>query len=521
MDGAVKASSPFGLGLLVDSRPRVSLTDARMAAMTIPSAYLSKSRFTTGLQCHRQLWWRVHQPDAPELVPDEALAAIFEQGIRIGETARRYVPGGVLVDLPYRELDQRVAFTRQLLDAGVPAIYEATFFKDGVRVDVDILERHEQGVGIVEVKSSSRVKEPYLADAAIQAHVVIGSGVPVDRVEIMVLNRACRHPDLSNLFVRHDVTSQVAARLDAMPVEAGRQLQMLVGPLPQVTIGDHCRSPFECPFMDRCWPPMPAHHVSTLFQIGKFAHELVARGVSTITELPPEILFEGATDRQRRAVQAGRVVVEDGLAEALEVFQSPLAFLDFETLVPPIPAWPGCRPFDPVPVQFSCHVERSGGWDHYEWLATGRHDPRPSLVRRIAEACRNARTIVAYYADYERRCLELAAESFPELRDECESLIERIRDPLPIVRDYVYHPDFGGSFGLKSVLPALVPELSYEDLEVAEGLTASVRLGRLLLDPEPMDPEMIDRWRDELLRYCERDTWGMVKLLDKLREFAG
>src|SRR5262245_29380947 len=488
--------------------------------MTKPPAYLSKSRCTTGLQCHRQLWWRVHQPNAPELVPDETLAAIFEQGIRIGETARRYVPGGTLVDLPHRALEDRVALTRQLIDSGVPAIYEATFFKDGVRVDVDILERHEGAVGIVEVKSSSRVKEPYLADAAIQTHVVSRSGHPVDRVEIMVLNRACRHPDLSNLFVRHDVTSQVTDLLDSMPVEADRQLQMLVGPLPHVKIGDHCRSPFECPFIERCWPPMPTHHVSTLFQIGKRANHLLAQGLSTILDLPAEILLEGPTDRQRRAVQAGCVVVEPGLGKALDVFQGPLAFLDFETVVPPIPVWRGCRPFDPVPVQFSCHVERDRGWDHHEWLATGREDPRPTMVRRVAHACRNARTILAYYADYERRCLQLAAESFPELKADCDSLIERIRDPLPIVRDYVYHPDFNGSFGLKSVLPALVPELSYEDLEVAEGMTASVRLARLLLDPEPMETSVIDRWRYELMRYCERDTWGLVKLLEHLRELA-
>src|SRR5215510_5478419 len=105
--------------------------------MTKPPAYLSKSRFTTGLQCHRQLWWRVHEPDAPELVPDEALAAVFQQGIRIGTEARRYVPGGALVDLPHRALEERVALTRQLIDSGAPAIYEATFLADGVRVDID------------------------------------------------------------------------------------------------------------------------------------------------------------------------------------------------------------------------------------------------------------------------------------------------------------------------------------------------------------------------------------------------
>ncbi|MBI3636592.1 MAG: DUF2779 domain-containing protein, partial [Candidatus Rokubacteria bacterium] len=107
-----------------------------------------------GLQCHKRLWWTVHEPAAPELEPEDALQATFDRGTRVTEIARDYVPAGVLIDLPYDAYDEKVEHTRRALDAGAPAIYEASFRADGVVVAVDILERQPNGFRLVEVKSS-------------------------------------------------------------------------------------------------------------------------------------------------------------------------------------------------------------------------------------------------------------------------------------------------------------------------------------------------------------------------------
>src|SRR5271157_923999 len=105
------------------------------------SLRLSKSRFMAGIQCAKQLWWRVHEPAAPELLPDDAQVRIFARGHRVGEVAHTYVPGGVLIDLPHDEMAARVAATAKALADGAPVIYEASFVADGVFVSVDILER--------------------------------------------------------------------------------------------------------------------------------------------------------------------------------------------------------------------------------------------------------------------------------------------------------------------------------------------------------------------------------------------
>ena len=482
---------------------------------------LSKSRFTSGLQCHRQLWWRVHERDAPELVPDPAQQALFDQGSRVGEVARGYVPGGTLIALPYDAFQGKLAATQRALATDTPAIYEASFLADDVFVAVDILARETRGWRVIEVKSSTSVKAEHLSDAAIQVHVVRRAGVPVTGADVMVLNRECTFPDLGNLFKRTDVTNLVEDLLPDIPGLVRAQMAMLAGPLPTVAVGPHCEAPYECPFMSRCWPERPAHHVGTLYFMKSFAAGFEAQGWRTLFDLPEGKATNPQANRQCRSVRAGRMLVEGDLAGALGRFEGPLAFLDFETVGPAIPVWNGCRPYDQVPVQFSCHAETAGGaMAHHAWVAEGPGDPRPEIARRLIEACRGARTVVAYNAPFEKSCLKRMAEALPDLAPALYDIIARLADPLPVVREHVYHPDFGGSFSLKAVLPALVPELSYAGLTIADGGAAALALTRLVMAGDGIAEPERAATREALMRYCKVDTLAMVKVLERLRELA-
>jgi len=483
---------------------------------------LSKSRYTSGLQCAKLLWWKVYEPDAPELVADDASQALFTRGQRVGELARAYVPGGVLVDLPYYEFDRRVAATAKALADGAPAVYEACFLEDGVFVAVDILERRGDGFALVEVKSTLDVKEKHVADVAIQMHVVRRAGLTVRSAEVMHLNRACTYPDLSNLFVREDVTERIGPALRSAPGVIASLAAALSGPLPEIATGSHCNTPYPCPFLERCWPRLPDNHVSTLYGIrATKLVKLVADGINTLHDLPPDFTASAPALRQIRSIRAGGVIVEEGLREALAGLEPPIAYLDFETISPAVPAWPGCHPCEQVPVQFSCHVLGPGGLAHHEWMAEGPGDPREEFARALISACAGDRTIVAFGAPFERRCIAALADFLPHLRADLMALSGRIRDLLPIVRDHVYHPDFGGSFSLKDVLPALVPGLGYDDLEIQDGTTASTALQALLLDADALGPEERRTIRRALLGYCERDSLAMVRLHERLDVLAG
>lgn len=481
---------------------------------------LSKSRFCAGLQCPKQLWWRAHEPQAAELVPDAALQAVFDQGSAVGALARDYVPGGVLIDAPHDAYAEKLARTRAALDAGARVLYEGSFSAGGVFVAADILERRDSGWTLVEVKSTTSVKEQHHPDVAVQVHVLRAAGLDVTRAELMHLNPACVFPDLSNLFVRADVTREAEALLPAVPGQVREMVAMLAGPLPGRPIGPHCRDPYDCAFIPRCWADVPEHHVTSLYYAGAKAWEWVAAGHATILDLPGSLALRAPAERQRRALREGRRIVEPGLGAALAAFEEPLAVLDFESVNPAIPVWDGCRPFTQVPVQFSVQRRERDGWRESGWIAPRGGDPRPGCAEALLAACEGARTVLAYNVSFERTAIRHLAAAVPARGAALLALADRLADLLPVVRDHVYDPAFGGSFSLKAVLPALAGGEGYAGLEIAEGGAASRELARLLLAPEPPVAADDARARAALREYCAQDTRAVADLLGVLATLA-
>ena len=308
---------------------------------------------------------------------------------------------------------------------------------------------------------------------AVQLFVARSSGLKVKSVEVMHINRDCRHPDLSNLFTRVNVTNNAEAIQSRIPGQLHRMTEALAGTLPTVEVGDHCNAPEECPFKSRCWPESSKHHVSTLYRLGNRAKSLIAAGIETIHAVPLDCKLSSVAARQVRSVKADRIIVEDGLRDALEAIVFPVAFLDFETIAPPVPIWNDCAPYEATAVQMSCHVlDEQGNLKHFEFLAAGTNDPRPAVAEAVVHACQGAQTVLVYNASFERGCIERMANAVPSCRTELLAVAARLVDLLPIIRNNVHHPDFGGSFSIKRVLPALVPDLGYDDLDIAEGAMA-------------------------------------------------
>jgi predicted RecB family nuclease len=482
---------------------------------------LSKSRFTAGKQCHKLLWWRVHEPLAVELQPDIVLQDRFDQGTHVGELARAQFPGGVLIQRAEQGDDQRLALTRQAIASGADTIFEASFVADNTFVACDVLLREGDAWRLIEVKSSSSAKEEHLMDAAIQVHVLELSGLSVSQVEIMHLNKECHFPYLTNLFQRTVVTQEVRALLPGIHDEIESQLVMLGGPLPDVPFGLQCSEPYECAFQERCWPTDP-DHISNLYNIGrgKRGQQYMDAGIHRISDIPTNKKINFTAQRQIKAMKSGRMIVEQKLAQALEPFDVRLGFLDFETISRAVPVWPDMSPWEQAAAQFSYHETNGDGtYTHAEFLAEGPDDTRQRLVQRMIEATAGAEKVVMYSA-FEKTQIRSLQESVPALRAELIELEGKLIDLLPVLREHVYHPEFHGSFSIKRVLTPLVPELTYSDLVIVDGLVASVEIARLLFVAGKIPPEEVPRVRKDLLEYCKRDTWAMVKLLDSLRALA-
>ena len=338
----------------------------------------------------------------------------------------------------------------------------------------------------------------------------------------MHLNPEFRNPDSGDLFARTDVTQSVAGYLATVPDELARQQTMLEGPIPDVPIGGHCFEPRDCPFIERCWPDAP-DHIRHLNGVGpKRAAAYLERGIQWIGDLPKSEKLNFTQRRQLKAMAEGRLVVEPTLAAELAPFVAArrLGFLDFETIARAVPVWPGMAPWQQAAAQFSYHERQPDGtYTHAAFLAEGPEDARPRLAEAMLRATARAERVVTYTAFEKTRIRDLQ-QAVPHLADDLAALEAKLLDLYPVIRNCVYHPAFNGSFSLKYVLTPLVPDLTYDDLVIVDGRVASVEIARLLFVAGRIPHEERERVRKDLLDYCERDTWAMVRLLERLRELS-
>jgi predicted RecB family nuclease len=487
---------------------------------------ISKSRFVAGCQCLKRLYWQVHEPELGA-EPDAATEAIIEQGREVGLLARQLFPGGVEVGSE-GGLDQAIRTTRELVaNCEVPAIFEGVFEHDGVLVRVDVLHRRGDGcLRLIEVKSSASLKEEHLDDVAIQYRVLSRCGLDVGSCCLAHVNRSFvfrgGSVDPWRFFRIRNVTRQVAKLQPKLTFQLRAAFTLLSMPTaPDIKPGSHCTAPVVCEFYDRCNPPIPDDHIGYLPRLHASAEEALEElGVELIHDIPDDFPL---SERQRLActsVQTGEPWFNPELGVALESLRYPLYFMDFESVNPAVPRFSGMRPYDQLPFQFSVHVLREPGAEveHHEFLATDTNDPRREFITSLCSALGKSGCIVVYSVFESQRLSELGA-CLPEFAERIEAIQGRLFDLLPVVRNHVYHPAFAGSYSLKAVLPALVPEMSYESMDVSNGQDAGLAWECLVRGA--LDRADRERIRKALLDYCGQDTMALVRLLDKLKLEAG
>lgn len=502
-----------------ESAVRVAALDRTSGAGdSTPMRGLSKARFVAGTQCVKRLHLECHAPELRELDASgrDALAAA---GVEIGALARGRYPGGLLVEAGANGFEDALAATARLVaDPAVSVLFEPAFEHAGARTRPDVLLRTgARRFELVEVKSAARVREYHTTDLAYQAAVLGGVGIEVSRAGVLLVDRDYVFPggalDLTRLFRHVDLTEEVLAAVPAVRERLATFLAVLAADAqPAVAIGAQCLVPYRCPFFGHCHGDAPAHPVTDLPRLtGEQLAELVRLGIDDIRAVPAD--FPGLTPlqvRARAAVLAGRDVREPGIVAALAAIPRPAHFVDFETFAPAVPVYPGTRPFEQIPFQWSDHVLAGDGTlTHHEFLHDADADPRRAFAESLLAATADAAALVVY-SSFEGDVLAALASELPDLASEILARRDRIVDLLPLVRDHCYHPALRGSFSIKRVLPAFVPELGYGDLAIRDGLTASLSHARLV-DPT-LDPARRAALRRDLLAYCARDTLAMVEL---------
>ena len=479
---------------------------------------LSKSRYMSGHQCHLRLWYDIRER---HLMPpiSEAQQAIFDTGHQVGDLARERYPGGHLVAHDYRNIPAALSETKRLIEEGTaPALFEPAFRHKNVLARVDVLERiPDGGWRLVEVKSTTRCKPEHIPDVAVQLWVLRGAGVDVRDAGVLTLNREYIydgiHLDLDILFKFHPVLDEADALLESVGTDvAAMQAMLAADSAPDIQPSQHCLKPYECPYYAHCtWNiPQPEYGIRELSGIRANRREqLESMGVTEVRDVPADFPLNRLQSTIRQAVIDGSDIVHGDLARSLAGITSPVRHLDFETFQPAIPRFAGTRPYDQIPFLFSVHAELDESCpENVDYLYEDDGDPRPLLIERLLEALGDEGSICTY-SNFERIQLKALAAAFPQYADTLEDIISRLVDLLSIVKGNYYHPDFHGSFSIKSVLPAVAPDLGYDDLEIADGQLASVWYARALATSDATERRQIF---DNLRDYCARDTLAMVAL---------
>lgn len=485
-------------------------------------AFLSKSKYLAGLQCQKLLW---HHYNAKDEIPppDDATQAVFDQGHAVGALAQSLFPGGIEIAGDPKDIALALRLTQERLAERKP-LFEPAFQHKSAFARADILNPVGKSQwDIIEVKSSTSVKEVNLFDLALQRYAYKGAGLDIRRCILMHINSAYVREgtvDPRGLFLQADVTPEVAALLPRIEADLAAMTEVIARKMsPDTPIGAHCTSPYGCALMEKCWKFLPEDNPTTLYRLRKEkAFELIGRGVTSITKLPRDVALN---DKQR--IQVGSAQKKTPFVDAKYIRQFlaqlayPLYYLDFETVGSAVPLFDASKPFEQIPFQFSLHVQDAPGAAarHDGYLAEGRGDPRKEFLERLRELLGDAGTIVVYNEAFELGRLDELTTLYPARRGWYGRVKRRTLDLLRPFRDFAYyHPDQHGSASIKAVLPALTGT-GYDGMAIGDGGTASAEFLRVTFgDADEADRAAV---REALKAYCALDTLAMLRIVDKLR----
>jgi len=450
----------------------------------------------------------------------EMQKAVFTRGTNVGILSQNLFPGGTDASPKSpSEYNNAVALTKKLLKNKQQVIYEASFNFSDVLSIADIVVQEKSSLKIFEVKSSTSVSETYLQDAALQYWVITNSGYKVKDFSIIYINNQYLRDgelDLNKLFITESVLRSIKPMQKWIEEKVNRFKKVLnKKTIPDIDIGEHCYNPYTCAFYEYCRKHIPDNSVFDLagLQLNK-KYDLYRQGIIRLKDIPDYISLPQTAKIQLDVFKSRKNIInKPEIKEFLSDLNYPIYFMDFETIQPAVPLFDKSKPYQQIPFQYSLHFKKSKV-EHFEFLADAVDDPRIKFIENLLKDTRNKGDILVYNKPFEVTRLKEIAETFPVYRKQIEERISRIKDLMvPFQKKYYYTNDMQGSYSIKYVLPALIPDLSYKDLGINEGGLASIAFESLYYET---DMFKISEIRNNLLEYCKLDTFAMVKLLEKL-----
>ncbi len=480
---------------------------------------ITKGVFLNTLACPT-LGWLMRSGQDIEQLSKEALTLgerfRIEEGLEVQRRARLIFPDGLLVKRA--SIDQALQQTENFIsDPTASTIFEATFLADDCITKADVLKRKGNDWHLIEVKSSVNDKEEFIDDMAYTTMVAKRAGCNISTISLLLISKDYRlGMDDKDLFAEIDHTDDVLSTVEIFDEAFDKVRAITIAQsMPEPDLRRDCK---HCPLFDDCLGKGIEHHILEIPRLHHTKLELLKEeGVICVEDIPGNFPLTQNQARVRDAVVSKESYVSDNLRDSLDSVVWPAFYLDFETTQTAIPLFPGIAPHTQLPTQYSIHELSDVGniVDHLEFLADPTKDCRKELVLNLIKDLKEKGSIIVY-SNFEKTTIGKLKQLYPELADKLDSLVERIVDLEAFIRSNFYHPDFHGSTSIKVTLPVMVPEMSYSDLEIAEGGSAMAAFAYLALGKyaEGVEADTVKR---NLLEYCKRDTLAMVKLHEKLQ----
>ncbi len=490
---------------------------------------LSKSKYCDLWQCPKIAWLKKYKPEEERI--DDSAQERLETGSDVGKLARGLF--GEYADVTdYSgdriDLSRMAANTREEMAKETPVICEASFHYDGLFCSVDILRRENSGWAIYEVKSSTSFENPvYYADVAYQKFVLEHCGVLVTGTYLVYLNSGYVYDGtirLGELFRITDISDQIKGESDHLEARILSAQSILENAEePDLDLSQRCFTPYSCGFWKYCSRHLPRPSVFDLYRLPMNRKiSLYQSGLASFDALERAGCIDNET--QKRQIDfalhdRGTYIDKPRIRSFLNGLSYPLYFLDFETVMPAIPKYIGTKPYAQIPFQYSLHyIEEEGGeLLHKEFLAEAGTDPRRAIAERLCEDIPMNVCVTAYNKGFECSRLGELARTFPDLSEHLLNIRDHIVDLLiPFQSGWYYNRAMGGSFSIKSVLPALFPDDPSLDYHNLEGIHNGGEAMNAFPAMENMSPEERAITRQNLLKYCALDTYAMVKVWQEL-----
>jgi hypothetical protein len=485
--------------------------------------FLSKTKYLEGLQCLKLLWYEYNRKDdLPEI--DVATQAIMDQGKAVGEVAKTLFPGGVTIQRDYMP-DKQAEKSLEAARLRKP-IFEAGFVYKQAYALADILNPVEKNAwDLIEVKSSTSVKDEHYSDVAFQKYTYEGTGLKIRKCYLMYINNQYVRKgkiEPEKLLATEDITKQCDELIPELEQNIADMLDAIrKADAPKVSIGPHCEDPYPCPLEGICWKFLPPNdNVFCLYSGKKKAYELMERGILCITDIKEDIKLSDKQNIQVLCHKKGVPHIDKkGIEDFLSTLEYPLYFLDFETINPAIPVYDNSRPFEVIPFQYSLYIvkNKDAKPEYHSYIAPGDKDPRAEILKQLKALLGNSGSIIAYNATFEKTTLRHASEAYTEYQSWVAAIEDRVIDLLTPFRGFLYyHPKQAGSASLKNVLP-VITNSNYDAMEITDGGMASIEYYRVTFGKN-IDEEERQRVHRALEKYCDLDTKGMIDILCALRK---